>query len=105
MTTCAYCNLALEGWESDDNPLYVSKQIGNRDRANENSVTSITDASQAASSLRSLTSTRPLRRGEPKQLEPPRLPGFLCSQSRLLPQPHLTSSLLPTSQATTTTVL
>ena len=21
MTTCAYCNLALEGWESDDNPL------------------------------------------------------------------------------------
>jgi hypothetical protein len=24
MTTCAYCNLALEGWESDDNPLYVS---------------------------------------------------------------------------------
>jgi hypothetical protein len=21
MTTCAYCNLALEGWESEDNPL------------------------------------------------------------------------------------
>jgi hypothetical protein len=35
MTTCAYCNLALEGWESEDNPLYVPSLSVHHPRADQ----------------------------------------------------------------------
>ncbi len=97
MATCTYCQLALDGWESGDKPMFVlpAPTDANAMASNFSPETSTTSdpLTVLSSRLSARTNHQPRKGPEARRPEAPKPRAFLCNP---LLRPHLISPRLPT---------